>query len=183
MPTTTTTDIRDSFLAEASSAPLLFADLAKVELYIAESYRTRALIELLQNADDAGATTVRISGDDDCLIVANDGRPFNADDVQALCRSGASSKQRGTGTIGYRGIGFKSVAGLAKEVVVLSGEHSFRYSKDQTRSVLSLKGDVPLIRVPHPLDRNERDELKPLEAQYAPDGGRSSSSPDSTCAH
>ncbi|MDO9141194.1 MAG: hypothetical protein Q7U38_12810, partial [Methylobacter sp.] len=48
-------NIRQSFIDEAKVAPTLFADLAKVELYIAESYRARAFIELLQNADDAGA--------------------------------------------------------------------------------------------------------------------------------
>jgi len=163
--------IRDAFLAEASSAPSLFADLAKVELYIAESYRTRALIELLQNADDAGATNVCIFGEGDQLIVSNDGRSFTASDVEALCRSGASSKQRGAGSIGYRGIGFKSIAGLAKEVVVLSGEHSFQYSKDQTRSALSLWGDVPLIRIPHLLDQGMRAQHRALEQRYVPSGG------------
>lgn len=172
VPTATNTqDIRNAFLAEASNAPSLFADLAKVELYIAESYRARALIELLQNADDAGATTVRIVEDEDRLIVANDGRVFTSADVESLCRSGASNKQRGSGSIGYRGIGFKSVAGLATEVIVLSGDHSFRYSKDKTRIALSLKSDVPLIRIPHPLDGSEIGELQPLKQRYAAIGG------------
>ena len=100
VPTATNTqDIRNAFLAEASNAPSLFADLAKVELYIAESYRARALIELLQNADDAGATTVRIVEDEDRLIVANDGRVFTSADVESLCRSGASQKQHGSCSI------------------------------------------------------------------------------------
>lgn len=47
--------VQDIFVNEAISAPRLFADLAKMEQYIAESYKSRSFIELIQNADDAGA--------------------------------------------------------------------------------------------------------------------------------
>jgi len=47
--------VRDIFIGEATSAPRRFSDLAKMEQYIAESYKTRSFIELIQNADDAGA--------------------------------------------------------------------------------------------------------------------------------
>lgn len=144
--------IQEAFLREAQAAPTLFTDLAKVELYIAESYRTRAFIELLQNADDAGAKRFHISMHGNQVIVANDGRPFASSDVEALCRSGASNKRRGTGTIGYRGIGFKSVVGIASEIDVVSGAHAFRFSRKLTREILGADYDVPLIRVPHPID-------------------------------
>ena len=94
--------LRNAFASEASSAPSLFGDLAKVELYIAESYRLRAFIELLQNADDAGANRFLIRQVGKTIVVANDGRTFSNDDLIALCRSGASNKRRGSGTIGYR---------------------------------------------------------------------------------
>src|SRR5580704_2917932 len=112
----------DGLVTEASQAPRLFCDLAKLERYIAESYKTRSLLELLQNADDAGATEFFAQYVNDGLIVANNGRVFTIADVEALCRSGASNKQRGGATIGYRGIGFKSVVNLAERVYVLSGE-------------------------------------------------------------
>lgn len=148
----TVAQIQETFVREAQAAPTLFTDLAKVELYIAESYRTRAFIELLQNADDAGAKRFQIRMDGSRVIVANDGRPFAASDVEALCRSGASNKRRGTGTIGYRGIGFKSVVGIASEIDVVSGTHAFRFSRSLTQQVLATDHDVPLVRVPHPLD-------------------------------
>ncbi|MDP2100021.1 MAG: ATP-binding protein [Methylobacter sp.] len=148
-------NIRQSFIDEAKVAPTLFADLAKVELYIAESYRARAFIELLQNADDAGAKDFIIQLHEDKLIVANNGRTFTSDDIQALCRSGSSNKQRGTGTVGYRGIGFKSVAGIATEIDVISGEYHFRFSKSITKSELSSNQDIPLIRIPHPLAKTD----------------------------
>lgn len=145
-------EIQTAFIAEASAAPLLFADLAKVELYIAESYRLRAFIELLQNADDAGACRFLIRKAGDKLVVANDGRVFSDDDIIALCRSGASNKQRGTGTIGYRGVGFKSTTGIAHDISVVSGNRAFQFSKALTQQLLGITSDVPLIRVPHPID-------------------------------
>lgn len=148
-------EIQTKFIAEASAAPSLFADLAKVELYIAESYRSRAFIELLQNADDAGARRFLIRQQGDKLVVANDGRPFTDQDVVALCRSGASNKQRGSGTIGYRGIGFKSVAGIAHDIAVVSADCCFCFSKALTQKSLNIASDVPLIRVPHPLGKRK----------------------------
>lgn len=141
--------IQAQFESEAIAAKILFADLAKVELYIAESYRSRAFIELLQNADDAGASKFVVRQVGHKLLIANNGRPFSADDVMALCRSGASNKRRNSGTIGYRGIGFKSVAGIATEIDVVSGEHAFRFSKALTRQSVGVDHDVPLIRIPH----------------------------------
>lgn len=152
MSSTPISEIQRAFVVEAAAAPTLFADLAKVELYISESYRARAFIELLQNADDAGSQRflIRLSGDK--LFVANDGHPFTSDDIRALCRSGASNKRRGSGTIGYRGIGFKSVAGIATGVEVVSGEFAFCFSKELTYQAVGLDQDVPLIRIPHALD-------------------------------
>src|SRR4051794_40740284 len=93
---------------EAQRSPQLLADLAGLEAYIAESYHQRSIIELLQNADDAGATKFVFADHGRFCIAANDGRLFTAADLLSLCRSAASSKARGA-TIGYRGIGFKSV--------------------------------------------------------------------------
>jgi hypothetical protein len=148
----------DGLVREAAQAPRLFSDLAKIEKYIAESYKTRALIELLQNADDAGATEFIAQSVDDGLVVANDGRAFTIADVEALCRSGASNKHRGGATIGYRGIGFKSVVNLADRVWVFSGEQRFLFDRERTRSVLGFEHDVPLIRIPHLVEPDDAAE-------------------------
>jgi len=143
--------LRSSFLHEAQSAPKLFRDLAKVEQYIAESYKARAFIELIQNADDAQATSFGVHELPLGFAAGNDGRLFTYEDLEALCRSGASQKHRGGNTIGYRGIGFKSVVNLAKTIVVFSGEFAFFFNKKTTKSLFSDATDVPLIRIPHPL--------------------------------
>lgn len=62
-------DLQKEFLTEATSAPKLFRDLGKVEQYIAESYKTRSFIELIQNADDANSSIFGIYSMDDMLVV------------------------------------------------------------------------------------------------------------------
>jgi hypothetical protein len=145
-------ELRAEFLREAGSAPRLFQDLANVEKYIAETYKSRAFIELIQNADDARASKFGIYDFGAGFAVGNDGVPFTVGDIEALCRSGSSAKRRGGSTIGYRGIGFKSVVNLAKTVYAFSGNHRFYFNRDATRRLLADASDVPLIRVPHPVE-------------------------------
>jgi hypothetical protein len=151
--------LRNEFIQEANNAPKLFKDLAKVEQYIAESYKTRSFVELLQNADDAEATEFGVHGFDGGLIVANNGRPFTISDVEALCRSGSSNKTRGGKTIGYRGIGFKSVVNLAKRIYIFSGEFAFYFDKKTTKKLLTQIPDVPLVRIPHTFDDNYDEKI------------------------
>lgn len=146
--------LRNDFLQEAINAPKLFKDLAKVEQYIAESYKTRALIELIQNADDAHSTTFGLHNFEDGFLVGNNGIEFTIEDLEALCRSGSSNKRRGRNTIGYRGIGFKSVVNLAKQIFVFSGGFNFYFDKSDTQQTLHSDSDVPLIRVPHLVDEH-----------------------------
>lgn len=145
--------LRNEFLREAQSAPKLFRDLAKVEQYIAESYKTRALIELIQNADDAGSASFGIHSIGNGFIVGNNGRAFTIEDVEALCRSGSSNKHRGGSTIGYRGIGFKSVVNIANDISVFSGDFQFCFDRNKTKIALQNNLDVPLIRVPHLIEK------------------------------
>lgn len=160
-------DLQNEFKIEAKNAPMLFKDLAKVEQYIAESYKTRSFIELIQNADDANSKKFGIHIYDNFVIVGNDGRDFNYDDVKAICRSGSSNKVRGGSTIGYRGIGFKSVVNLAERVYILSGNINFLYDKQLTKELLNINDDVPLIRIPHIVeDIPYIDEINNLKTKY-----------------
>ena len=54
-------------------------------------------------------------------------------------------------SIGYRGIGFKSVVSIVKEVHIASGSLAVTYSKDLTRNLIPDITRVPLIRIPHPI--------------------------------
>ena len=142
-------EIQNIFKRESESSPMLLADLASMEQYISESYYSRSIIELLQNADDSNAKRFYINSDEDWIIVANDGRYFNDKDVMSICRSGASTKKRDGNTIGYRGIGFKSVVNLAQRVHIISNDLKMTFSKELTINMLDSDTNVPLIRIPH----------------------------------
>lgn len=151
-------NLRDSLISEAKSSPMLLSDLAGLEAYVSESYNSRSFIELLQNADDANATKFYVKRSGDYLFVANNGRPFNIKDLESLCRSASSNKVRGT-TIGYRGIGFKSVVSFAKEVHLISGDFDISFSKELSKQIVPQAPKVPLIRIPHELEKSVRNEL------------------------
>ena len=71
--------------------------------------------ELLQNADDAGATEAVVRIEDDAFVFQHDGEDFTEEHFASLCKFGYSNK-RALHTIGFRGIGFKSTFSLGKRV-------------------------------------------------------------------
>ncbi len=90
------------------------------ELY---SERTHFLFELIQNAEDAGATELAFDLFDDRLELRHDGRPFTEADVRGVCGVGKSSKS--LTAIGKFGIGFKSVYAYTRTPRVYSGGEHF----------------------------------------------------------
>lgn len=152
--------IRDELLTEAASSPAMLTDIAGLERYVSESYSNRAFIELLQNADDAKSSKVTFIQGGDWVLVANSGRPFSEQDFRSICRSASSKKSRGE-SIGYRGIGFKSVVGISSQVHLISGELSATFDRELTRAALGTEDlPVPLVRIPHPLSLNDPDLIR-----------------------
>ncbi|MDF1871827.1 DUF3883 domain-containing protein [Vannielia sp.] len=141
--------IQTELFDEAIASPQLLADVAQLEGYISETYSNRSFVELLQNADDAGAKRFHVRLLEDGIVCANDGRLFTEADLRSICRSGSSTKTRGQ-TIGYRGIGFKSVAALSERVQIRSGAIAVIFDRDRTSRLTGLDREkVPLIRIPH----------------------------------
>lgn len=161
--------IRNELLNEAKASPNLLSDLAGLEIYIAESYHNRSFIELLQNADDASATKFKIVKNGELLFVANNGRKFNQNDLESLCRSASSNKSRNE-SIGYRGIGFKSVVGFTNEIHIISDELEFTFSKNKTQSEIPNAKRVPLIRIPHLLTNEDKALIKPIQSSLQSEG-------------
>ncbi len=87
--------------------------------------RTHFIFELLQNAEDAGASRIRFRLFEDRLEVAHDGRPFNEFDVRGVCGVGEGTKAEDLTQIGKFGIGFKSVYAYTSTPEVHSGEENF----------------------------------------------------------
>ena len=89
------------------------------------SDRTHFIFELIQNAEDAGATELSFTLHRDRLEVRHDGRPFTEADVRGVCGVGKSSKAGDLTSIGRFGIGFKSVYAYTRSPRIYSGGERF----------------------------------------------------------
>jgi hypothetical protein len=88
--------------------------------------RTHFVFELLQNAEDAGATRILFSLFDDRLEVTHNGRVFKEQDVRGVCGVGEGTKTEDLTKIGKFGIGFKSVYAYTVSPEVHSGGEGFK---------------------------------------------------------
>ncbi len=109
------------------------------------------LLELLQNADDAGASRVHFEVDGGELRVTHDGEPFGPLDVLGVLSVGQSTK--GPADIGLFGVGFKSVYAVTERPRVYSGPFAFEIggmARPRPVEPLDVGGDTLLAL---PLDR------------------------------
>ena len=90
------------------------------------SERTHFIFELIQNAEDAGATELAFELFADRLELRHDGRPFTEADVRGVCGVGKSGKSGDLTAIGKFGIGFKSVYAYTRSPRIHSGDEHFR---------------------------------------------------------
>ena len=97
-----------------------------IQLYTDKSH---FIYELLQNAEDAGAKSIRFVQYSDRLEVYHDGKPFTPENLQGLCDIGKSDKVDNLNQIGEFGVGFKSVFGICDKVRLYSVPAHYR-SKD-----------------------------------------------------
>jgi hypothetical protein len=93
------------------------------------SERTHFIFELIQNAEDAGATDLTFALFADRLEVRHDGRDFTVADVRAICGVGQGTKTDDLTRIGEFGIGFKAVYAYTDSPRIHSGAENFRIEK------------------------------------------------------
>jgi len=110
------------------------------------------LSELLQNADDARATEASVRIEAGEFIFGHNGDDFSEEHFTSLCRFGFSNK-RALHTIGFRGIGFKSVFSLGDSVRVFTPTLSVcfersRFTEPKWFDSPSNVQDLTEIRVP-----------------------------------
>ncbi|MFZ5984484.1 MAG: sacsin N-terminal ATP-binding-like domain-containing protein [Acidobacteriota bacterium] len=86
------------------------------------------LSELLQNADDAGATWAKAYVREGHFYFEHDGEDFTEDNLRSLCQFGFSNK-RTMHTIGFRGIGFKSLFSLGSRIDLITPSLSVTFEE------------------------------------------------------
>ncbi len=107
----------------------LAANRGDINLDIFEDFypdRAHFVYELLQNAEDAGATEVSFILMPDRLVCEHDGRVFTMADVRSITGIHNSTKSAAQDKIGKFGVGFKSVFVYTAAPSVRSGEFAFR---------------------------------------------------------
>jgi hypothetical protein len=128
------------------------------------------LSELLQNADDAGATKAFAELKDGVFVFGHNGRDFSEDEFRSLCRFGYSNK-RVLRTIGFRGIGFKSTFSLGNVVELRTPTLSVAFDKSrftEPRWLGSSNGDgQTLVRIDLADKRRERELERNFDAWSA----------------
>jgi len=94
------------------------------------------IYELIQNADDYPKDKSRKNTEmtfriiDNFLVVAHNGSKFNKDNVRAISTIGDKDKRNQKDTIGYKGMGFKSIYKFSDHVWINSGGFSFKFEKE-----------------------------------------------------
>lgn len=125
--------------------------------------RTHFIFELLQNAEDAKASEVKLLLYKDRLVIEHNGIEFSESDIVSITNVAKSTKNNeNSGSIGKFGIGFKSVYVYTKTPRIYSGEYSFEI-KDfiMPFSIPSKSLKKGLTRIEIPFDS---DEVEPLKA-------------------
>ena len=87
--------------------------------------RAHFIYELLQNAEDTGATEARFTLSNNNLIFEHNGRPFDLRDIYAITDIGEGTKTEDEDKIGRFGIGFKAVFAYCETPQIWSPEFSF----------------------------------------------------------
>ena len=118
-----------TFLDELKNGTRKYKTIASLGGQVAEAYRGRCVLELLQNAHDAltetpgsdpGLITFSLeTGPDPMLLVANSGHAFELKDFKGLCRLGQSPKDPNK-SVGNKGLGFRSVLEVASSPEIRS---------------------------------------------------------------
>ena len=90
---------------------------------------TRYIYELLQNAEDTKAEEFKIYISKERIKIVHNGEPFTEDDVRNICY--AVSKKDPNETIGYLGVGFRSVFTVTDKPEIYSGEYRFRFDREE----------------------------------------------------
>ena len=103
---------------------------------LSNEYNGRQVLELIQNADDAGANTISISLDttNRVLSVYNDGEDFTYNGMKSIMIANLSSKTSSY-YIGNKGLGFRSILKWADRICIKTKGYEFEFSRDIAKKI------------------------------------------------
>lgn len=104
------------------------------EIQEIKHYRGREILELMQNADDAGSEfmSIRLDTSGKKLVISNSGagtKPFTEEGIESIMYANMSPK-RGPQYIGAKGLGFRSVLNWASRVEIRSAGLNILFNPD-----------------------------------------------------
>jgi len=102
------------------------------ECAFTKDYNGRQILELLQNADDAGSKNVLIELNTikKELVVSDNGlHPFDKDGIKSLMLANLSSKNKKE-FIGNKGLGFRSILNWASSITIITNGVELTFSPD-----------------------------------------------------
>lgn len=115
------------------------------------------IYELLQNAEDAGATEAHFVLRRDNLVFEHNGRPFEARDIYAITDIGEGTKADDEDKIGRFGVGFKAVFAYSESPHIWSPTFSFKIDELVLPSPISAAKDLgTLTRFGFPFNNSKK---------------------------
>lgn len=136
------------FLDEVRKDRQSLADVLKkhrgIRKMVEDLYPDRAhfIYELLQNAEDVGATEATFTLRANEVSFEHNGRPFDEKDIRGITDIGEGTKVGKDDEIGRFGIGFKAVFAYSETPQIWSGAFSFKIRDSVLPEAISAKPDL-----------------------------------------
>lgn len=118
------------------------------------------IFEILQNAEDAAAKTVKFELHDDRLEIFHNGKDFDADDINAITGIGLTTKKEDINAIGKFGVGFKSVFAITQSPAIHSGQYHFEIKDFVLPSLIDGDDQIGATNITLPFNHKFRSQAK-----------------------
>jgi hypothetical protein len=159
----------ERFAALFAAAPGVFTEAlegARAGAEVLSTDRLQGLAEIVQNADDAGATRIFFQLEPGELLVTHDGRPVNLRDVLALATPWLTTKRDDASATGRFGIGLMTLQALSPALEVYSGPYAIRlgspsleWVENSLPAAVGRAASTTLLRIPFGPGVLEAEEL------------------------
>jgi hypothetical protein len=145
----------ESLFTSASGTFTALLEGARSGAEVLSGNRLQGLSEIVQNADDAGATEVHFLLQPDALLIAHNGRPVRLRDVHALATPWVTTKRHDSKAIGRFGIGLMTLQALSDTFDLHSSPYNVRFADPVVTAIEPLpvptgfaNADDTIFRVP-----------------------------------